>query len=56
MKKQIVINDTEYRNQLADAESEFADERACKFSSGFRLIPIDSKAKTDNFSQRQDDR
>jgi len=28
LKKQIVINDTEYRNQLADAESEFSDERA----------------------------
>jgi len=28
LKKQIVINETEYRNQLADAESEFADERA----------------------------
>ena len=23
-----MINDTEYRNQLADAESEFSDERA----------------------------
>ena len=32
LKKQIVINDTEYRNQLADAESEFSDERAGKFT------------------------
>ena len=43
MKKQIVINDTEYRNQLADAESEFADERACKFFIWFQSIPNNSK-------------
>ena len=38
LKKQIVINDTEYRNQLADAESEFSDEGAGKFTFCFLWI------------------